>query len=131
MVTRFGMSENIGVICYDDDDDEVFIGRDLASHRDYSEQVAAKIDEEVKNIIDAAYAKAEEILSEHLDQLKDIAGYLQENETMARNQFESAMQGLPIPAHADSILAAAEEEAPVTIEAPDAEEDPDEEDFEE
>ena len=58
MVTKYGMSENIGLINYDNDDDEVFIGRDLAHTRGYGENVASRIDEEVKRIIDECYARA-------------------------------------------------------------------------
>ena len=65
MVTRYGMSDNIGLICYTNDDDEVFIGRDLAHTRSYSEGVAATIDGEVKRIIDDAYAEAKRIILEH------------------------------------------------------------------
>ncbi len=64
MVTRFGMSENIGVVCYDDDDDEVFIGRDLAHAKSHSEMISGEIDKEVKQIIDACYARATELIRE-------------------------------------------------------------------
>ena len=67
MVTRYGMSDNVGLICYTDDDDEVFIGRDLAHTRSYSEGVASTIDAEVKKIIDDAYAKAKDMITEHKD----------------------------------------------------------------
>lgn len=60
MVTKYGMSENIGLICYDNDDDEVFIGRDLAHTRGYGEGVATTIDLEVKRIIDECYEKAKQ-----------------------------------------------------------------------
>ena len=65
MVTRYGMSENIGVVCYDDDDDEVFIGRDLAHAKSHSENVAGEIDKEVKAIIDKCYKEAREIILKH------------------------------------------------------------------
>ena len=61
MVTKYGMSDNIGLICYDNDDDEVFIGRDLAHTRGYSEGVASAIDQEIKRIIDESYAKAKQM----------------------------------------------------------------------
>ena len=80
MVTRFGMSENIGVINYDDDDDEVFIGRDLAHTRSHSEAVAGAIDEEVKGIIDECYRKAKEKIEEHMDILHSCAALLIEKE---------------------------------------------------
>lgn len=64
MVTKYGFSENVGLINYNNDDDEVFIGRDLAHTRGYGEGVASKIDEEVKRIIDECYAKARAIIQE-------------------------------------------------------------------
>ncbi|MBR3635411.1 MAG: ATP-dependent zinc metalloprotease FtsH, partial [Lachnospiraceae bacterium] len=67
MVTKYGMSDNIGVICYEHDDDEVFIGRDLAHTKSYSEYITGEIDKEVKKIIDDCYAKAKEIILEHRD----------------------------------------------------------------
>ena len=69
MVTKYGMSENIGLICYDNDDDEVFIGRDLAHTRGYGEGVATTIDLEVKRIIDECYEKAKQMIAEHRDVL--------------------------------------------------------------
>lgn len=89
MVTRFGMSENIGVICYDDDDDEVFIGRDLAHTRTHSEAVANEIDMEVKRIIDECYKRAKEIILEHKDVLDKSAALLLEKEKIGRQEFES------------------------------------------
>lgn len=69
MVTRFGMSDNIGVVCYDDDDDEVFIGRDLAHAKSHSELISGEIDKEVKEIIDRCYSKAKEIILENMEVL--------------------------------------------------------------
>ena len=69
MVTKYGMSENIGLINYDNDDNEVFIGRDLAHTRGYGENVASRIDEEVKHIIDECYARAKKIIDENMDVL--------------------------------------------------------------
>ncbi len=89
MVTRFGMSENIGVICYDDDDDEVFIGRDLAHAKSHSESVAGQIDREVKAIIDDCYAKAKAIIKEHEGVLHACAQLLLEKEKIGREEFES------------------------------------------
>ncbi len=90
MVTRYGMSENIGVICYEDDDeDEVFIGRDLAHAKNHSESVAGEIDKEVKAIIDDCYKKAEEIIREHMDVLHACAELLLEKEKISREEFES------------------------------------------
>ena len=78
MVTRYGMSENIGLICYKDDDDEVFIGRDLAHAHNYSEGVASAIDAEVKSIIDHAYEEAKRIINENRDVLDRCAALLLE-----------------------------------------------------
>lgn len=88
MVTRFGMSDNIGVICYDDDDDEVFIGRDLAHAKSHSESVSGEIDREVKAIIDDCYAKAKAIILEHEQVLHSCAKLLLEKEKIGRQEFE-------------------------------------------
>jgi len=92
MVTRFGMSENIGVINYDDDDDEVFIGRDLAHHRSYSETIAGEIDKEVKLIIDECYGKAQAIITRHMDVLEKCAQLLLEKEKITREEFEALFE---------------------------------------
>lgn len=89
MVTRYGMSENIGVVCYDNDDDEVFIGRDLAHTKSHSESVAGEIDREVKSIIDNCYQKAKEIILEHEDVLHSCARLLLEKEKITREEFEN------------------------------------------
>ncbi len=89
MVTRFGMSENIGVICYDDDDDEVFIGRDLAHAKGHSEAVAGEIDKEVKAIIDECYTKAKELIMQHEEILHKCAELLLEKEKIGREEFEA------------------------------------------
>ena len=89
MVTRYGMSENIGVINYDDDDDEVFIGRDLAHAKKYSEEMQGKIDEEVKFIIDDCYSKAKAIILEHMDVLHASAELLLKKEKITREEFEA------------------------------------------
>ncbi|MBR4083155.1 MAG: ATP-dependent zinc metalloprotease FtsH [Lachnospiraceae bacterium] len=89
MVTRFGMSDNIGVICYADDDDEVFIGRDLAHAKSHSEAVSGEIDKEVKAIIDDCYKKATDIIKEHEDVLHKCAKLLLEKEKITREEFEA------------------------------------------
>lgn len=89
MVTRFGMSENIGVICYDDDDDEVFIGRDLAHAKSHSEAVAGEIDREVKAIIKECYSRARVIIMEHEQVLHRCAELLLEKEKIGREEFEA------------------------------------------
>ena len=88
MVTRYGMSDNIGVICYDDDDDEVFIGKDLAHAKAHSEEISGEIDKEVKSIIDDCYTKAKDIILQHEDVLHSCAQLLLEKEKITREEFE-------------------------------------------
>ncbi|MBQ2935914.1 MAG: ATP-dependent zinc metalloprotease FtsH [Lachnospiraceae bacterium] len=92
MVTKYGMSENIGVINYDSDDDEVFIGRDLAHAKSHSEQVAGEIDKEVKSIIDDCYAKAKTIIIENMEVLHKCADLLIEKEKIGREEFEALFE---------------------------------------
>ena len=92
MVTRYGMSDNIGLICYADDEDEVFIGRDLAHTRGYSEQVASAIYAEVKQIIDEAYQKAKDMILEYRDVLDACAQLLLEKEKITRDEFEALFE---------------------------------------
>lgn len=92
MVTKYGFSENVGLINYNNDDDEVFIGRDLAHTRGYGEGVASKIDEEVKRIIDECYAKARAIIQENSDVLHKSADLLLEKEKIGRDEFEALFQ---------------------------------------
>jgi len=89
MVTRYGMSENIGVICYDDDDDEVFIGRDLAHAKAHSEAIAGEIDREIKAIVDECYAEARRIILENEKILHSCAKLLLEKEKIGREEFEA------------------------------------------
>lgn len=89
MVTRYGMSDNIGVICYDDDDDEVFIGRDLAHAKAHSEEISGEIDKEVKRIIDDCYTKAKDIIMQHENVLHSCAKLLLEKEKINREEFEA------------------------------------------
>ncbi len=95
MVTRYGMSDNIGVINYDDDDDEVFIGRDLAHAKSHSELVSGEIDREVKEIIDGCYAKAKAIITDREDVLHKCAELLLEKEKITREEFEALMEDKP------------------------------------
>ncbi len=92
MVTRYGMSENIGVIDYGSDDDEVFIGRDLAHAKNHSELVAGEIDKEIKNIIDDCYQKAKDIITENMDILHKCADLLIEKEKIGREEFEALFE---------------------------------------
>ena len=88
MITKFGMSERLGLINYDNDSDEVFIGRDLAHTRGYGEAVAGKIDEEVKRIIDECYEKAKTMIEDHMNVLHKCAALLLEKEKISREEFE-------------------------------------------
>ena len=92
MVTRFGMSENIGVVCYDDDDDEVFIGRDLAHAKAHSEMISGEIDKEVKQIIDSCYARATELIRENMEVLHACANLLLKKEKISRTEFEALFE---------------------------------------
>ena len=89
MVTRYGMSDSLGMIHYGSDEDEVFIGRDLAHTRSYSEAIASKIDEEVKQIVDDCYNKAKKIILDHRDVLDESAALLIANEKIGRREFEA------------------------------------------
>jgi cell division protease FtsH len=92
MVTRYGMSDNIGLICYKEDDDEVFIGRDLAHTHGYSEGIAAMIDAEVKRIIDESYDRAKKIINENRSVLDSCAKLLLEKEKITRDEFEALFE---------------------------------------
>ncbi len=94
MVTRYGMSEKLGPVLYGSDhgSDEVFLGRDFSSGKNYSEATAAEIDNEVRAIIDRAYKRCTQILTEHADKLKKLAEYLLKVETVDGDQFEALMK---------------------------------------
>lgn len=89
MVTKYGMSERVGLINYDNEEDEVFIGRDLAHTRGYGEHVASSIDEEIKRIIDECYLKAKEMIMERRDVLDACAELLIRKEKITRDEFEA------------------------------------------
>jgi len=92
MVTRYGFSDIIGMVNYEDDDDEIFIGRDFAHTRSYSESIANRIDDEVKRIIDECYAEAKKILMENIDVLHKCANLLIEKERVTREEFEALFE---------------------------------------
>ncbi|MDO5382560.1 MAG: ATP-dependent zinc metalloprotease FtsH [Eubacteriales bacterium] len=94
MVTKYGFSDTLGLINYDTDNDEVFIGRDLAQTRPYGENVAGTIDNEVKKIIDECYEKAKKIISQHRNVLEKSANLLLEKEKISREEFEALFDGL-------------------------------------
>ena len=89
MVTKYGMSDQLGLICYDEEDNEVFIGRDLAHTKGYGENVATMIDQEVKRIIDECYLKAKEIIHQYEAVLHQCADLLLEKEKISREEFEA------------------------------------------
>ena len=97
MVMRFGMSDELGPIVFGSEhsEDEVFLGRDFSNERNYSEETAAKIDAEIRRIIEEAYAASEKILKKHRDKLDFIAAFLVKNESMDAEQFRAAMDGNP------------------------------------
>ncbi len=92
MVTKYGFSERVGTVNYDNDDDEVFIGRDLAHTRSYSETMANTIDEEVHRIIDECYGKAKTIISENIEVLHKCSALLVEKERISREEFEALFE---------------------------------------
>ena len=106
MVTKYGMSERLGTVVYDTGHDEVFIGRSMAQARTYSEEVAGRIDEEIKAIIDNAYAQCEIILKNRMTELHRTAEYLLEHETMDAETFEKVFtdqwDGAPAPTQAQT-----------------------------
>jgi cell division protease FtsH len=103
MVARYGMCERLGTVSYLDDG-EVFIGRDYQSTKSYSEKVAGTIDDEVKVLIDKAYAHCKQILSDNSDKMKDVVEFLLKYENMTGSQFTACMKGEPIDVEAKSSL---------------------------
>ena len=93
MVTTYGMSDNLGPMSYGTSDDEVFLGRDFNKIRNYSEDIAAKIDNEMRRIIDNAYNKTEKLLSENIEKLHNVAQALLEKETITGKEFEILFDG--------------------------------------
>ena len=89
MVTKYGFSEKLGLINYDDDSEDVFIGRDLAHSKGYGEATASAIDEEVRSIVDECYGKAKAIIEKHMKQLHASAQLLLEKEKIGREEFEA------------------------------------------
>ena len=93
MVTKFGMSEKLGLVCYGNDNNEVFLGRDFSSTPNYSEKIAAMIDDEIENIVMQQYEKAINILKENMDKLHTVAKVLFENEKISGDEFRAIMAG--------------------------------------
>ncbi len=116
MVTKYGMSDKLGPINFASEHDEVFLGRDFASKRNFSESVAALIDEEVKKIIDGAYNSCTKILTEHMDKLHAVAEYLLKNEVMDAEEFY-ALFGEEVPKDSVSLKKAEAAETEIQNEA--------------
>lgn len=95
MVARYGMSEKIGAVSYSSDE-EIFVGRDYEKTKTYSEQTAGLIDQEVKAIIDRAYAKCVSLLEANSERLHEVADFLLKYDTMSRQQFTDCMEGRPV-----------------------------------
>ena len=93
MVTKYGMTKELGCVCYGTENGEVFLGRDMGRSQNYSEETAAKIDALILNIINDAYEKAENILRDNIDKLHDIANFLIKHEKMSGEDFEAVMNG--------------------------------------
>lgn len=93
MVTRWGMSDELGTICFGEDEQQVFLGRDLGHSRNYSEAIAFSIDKEVKRIMDECHTRAHDILNEHRDKLDAVAKALQEREVINAFEFQGVMDG--------------------------------------
>ena len=89
MVTKYGMSEKVGTIMFGSGQEEVFLGRDFAQSKDYSEETAALIDEETKKIIDTGYNRAIQILNDHIDKLHAVAQVLLEKEKIDSEEFDA------------------------------------------
>ncbi len=94
MVTRYGFSEKLGPVVYGHDESQVFLGRDYAGGNHYTEAIAAKIDDEIRDLIEDCFKEAEKILREHIDKLHTVAGYLFLHEKIDGNEFESLMNGV-------------------------------------
>ncbi|WP_440447427.1 ATP-dependent zinc metalloprotease FtsH [Ruminococcus sp.] len=93
MVTKYGMTKELGCICYGKDNSAVFLGRDMGHTQDYSERTAAKIDELILEIVNNAYDRAEAILKDNIDKLHEVAAYLIKHEKMGGEDFEAVMNG--------------------------------------
>lgn len=92
MITKYGFSETLGPIMYGEDEGEVFLGKDIGHQRNYSENIATMIDDEIQRMVENCYQKAESILKEHMDQLSTIAEYLIVNEKINGDKFDELMK---------------------------------------
>ncbi len=113
MITRYGMSDKLGTVLYGNErsGDEVFLGRDFSSGKNYSEKTAAEIDDEIRALVAKAYNKCREILTAHKDKLEFVAQYLLSRETMDGDQFKAAMEGDVTPEELDEMKAERERQS--------------------
>lgn len=109
MVAKYGMSDKIGPVCFESDG-EIFVGRDYEKTKSYSERTAGDIDDEIKALMEKAYAQCKDMLSQHRQKLEQVAAYLETNLNMNRSQFEACMEDREIPAGEESLLASFREE---------------------
>jgi cell division protease FtsH len=116
MIRAWGMSENLGPLSYSKEEEQIFLGREIAQHRDYSEATAQKIDEEVNKLIDMAYEKAKTVLNENIDILHKLAEKLLEKETVLGAELDelitSLRPGIELPSHASAAETAQESSTP-------------------
>ena len=117
MITRYGFSEKLGPIVYGHDNSEVFLGRDYSQGRNYSENVAAEIDGEIRELIDTSYENAKQILLSHRDQLDKVAHYLMEHEKIDGDDFTKLMNGEPLEDNSDAPVQSANDAAPISEDA--------------
>jgi len=115
MVTKYGMTEALGPICYGQDQGEPFLGRDMGHIQNYSEATSSEIDHEIKSLMTTAYQKTEAILKEHMDKLEEVAKYLYQNEKMSGEQFRAVMEGRQ-PTVNPSSSTGTSQPTPVTVE---------------
>lgn len=114
MITRYGFSEKLGPIIYGHDNSEVFLGRDYSQGRNYSENVAAEIDGEIRELIDTSYENAKQILLSHRDQLDKVAHYLMEHEKIDGDDFIKLMNGEPLEDNSSAPVQSTNDVAPVS-----------------
>ena len=135
MVRTWGMSDELGPLSYSKGEEQVFLGREIAQHRDYSEQTAQKIDDEISLLIKNAYDKAKDVLEEHLDLLHALSDMLLEQETVLGKELDELIKSLrpdiDLPDRADNEEVAPEAEDDVTTDDGINEDDGDEPDHEE
>lgn len=117
MITRYGFSEKLGPIVYGHDNSEVFLGRDYSQGRNYSENVAAEIDGEIRELIDTSYENAKQILLSHRDQLDKVAHYLMEHEKIDGDDFIKLMNGEPLEDNSSAPVQNTNDAAPVSEDA--------------